>query len=190
MSQQSTWLQRAVLAGTTNEEQQQGQGAPHWSLSAPVCRHCEHHNAVEYPVPADLCGHPDAKLKRNVVTGYPVRMKCEAARQELGLCGPAAMHFVARTADGELSQADAELALGCQSVVSFREPYGWTSSWARRCDSLSSLARSDSIADSSATACSGCARSPNSATTSNQAPCKVRATDSIDSRMNGGDSPG
>lgn len=65
----------------------------------------------------------------------------------------------ARTVEGEATREEAEQRLGCRNVVSFREPYTSHMSWARRCSSLSSFSRSISIADSSMTTCSGCARS-------------------------------
>ena len=151
-----------------------------------ICRHCAHYEGSDRD--GDRCAHPALRQSPpDLVTGRRVLAKCKAVRATGGECGVEGRLFEARIVEGTATREEAEQRLGCRDVVSEREPYASHSSWARRCESLSILSRSDSIADSSMTACSGCARSPNSCRTSSHAPCSVSATDCIASPMNGGE---
>lgn len=123
-----------------------------------ICRHCTHHEGSDRD--GDWCAHPAMRQSpRDLVTGRQVLAHCKAARATDGECGVEGRLFEARTVEGDASREEAEQRLGCRDVVNERLPYSRNSSWARRCDSLSVPSRSASIADSSMTACSGCARS-------------------------------
>jgi len=181
----TSWPRAAVFIGTTNEADMAPQTHKRYAFAA-ICRHCSHYEGSDRD--GDRCAHPDQRQSpRDLVTGRQVLAHCRAARATDGECGIEGRLFEARIVEGTATRREAEQRLGCRDVVSERAPYASHSSWARRCESLSILSRSDSIADSSMTACSGCARSPNSCRTSSHAPCSVSATDCIAAPMNGGE---
>lgn len=148
----------SIFIGTTNEPDYSPQPARPFVA---ICRHCTHHEGSDRE--GDWCAHPAMCLSpRDLVTGRQVLVHCGAARATDGECGAEGRLFEARTVEGDASREEAEQRLGCRNVVNERAPYSRNSSWARRCDSLSTPSRSASGADSSMTPCSDCTSSPNS----------------------------
>lgn len=149
----------------------------HFTL--PICKDCRHADAIGAPFVSPQCLHPKGPITRDLVTGVITAPACRDERGQDGECGEEGRRFEAWTVEGDVPREEAERILACAEVVAVRMPYSSRASWIRRCHPDSILARSASMADSSMTARSGRAAAPNSCWASNQAPCRVSATESM-----------
>lgn len=127
---------------------------PQHGLALPVCIDCRHVGKAILTNLARQCLHPAAALTRDLVTGAVTGPRCSDERLPEGGCGVAGTRF-------EPSDA-AQREAACTNKVKARRPYASCIEWVPLCEVEDWRDISDSTNRSKASACSGCAFSPNS----------------------------
>lgn len=116
-----------------------------------ICADCRYFGKV---APQPECLHPSVASPADVVTGEQDGPECRDARAIDGMCRPAGRLF-------EPSE-EKQRAQACTNKVRARHPYALSPELMPACVAASIRSRSDSISGNNASACAGCAFSPNS----------------------------